>query len=203
MDKETQQLIRNIQIGNITLLPLLNQHYTRIGGKRCPCPMCPCTAMIDASSIFCDDCEEEHWPHEDWTHRTLDMCKCRWCDIPIYRPDPWNHNHYYLELHANSTFNDARIWGLPDDHDFDYDFYGHLIEIAVDSFQEGSGVEVQLLGRSGRHVCVEDTLENRDQYEELRDLALHLEQRVIDGYLDHPDHGPESSDSEHTTFPSV
>jgi hypothetical protein len=148
--------------------------------------MCPCVANIATTDIFCDDCEEEHWPHEDWTHRTLDMCKCRWCDIPIYRPTPWNHNEYYLELHANHTLFEI------DDDDFDWDLYNFIVEQAVEDFVQESGVEVSIQGRGGRHVCVDDTLENRDRYEELKELALRLEKQVVVNYqTGGPDEDPE------------
>ena len=94
--------------------------------------------------------------------------------LPIY------HNRedskVYLELHANHS-----AWNLENPTKSDSD-WASLVEEAVLTFEEETGTSVFLLGRSGRHVCVENNLENRQNYKKLRDLALGLEKEAIDSF---------------------
>jgi hypothetical protein len=67
----------------------------------------------------------------------------------------------------------------------------------MENFAQASGVRVNIYGRGGRHVCVDDTLENRDRYEELRELALLLEKEVIANYsINKPDEDPDEDSDE-------
>ena len=47
-------------------------------------------------------------------------------------------------------------------------------------FQQKTGVEVYLLGRSGRHVCVDNTFENAIQYEELCDVQSKMQDKYVE-----------------------
>ena len=58
-------------------------------------------------------------------------------------------------------------------------FYYDLVREACKKFEEKSGVEVLLLGRSGRHVCVADTPQNRRRYRSLCNLQMKLENKVL------------------------
>jgi hypothetical protein len=119
------------------------------------------------SDIFCDDCLEDHWPHPNG-------CECEFCDIPIYAG--------FLELHANRTINkidldsDADLG--PGDELF-WSVYNFIVENEATIFRDLTGEELHFLGRHGRHVCVDDILENRANYSNLRKLALESEKAVI------------------------
>ena len=58
-------------------------------------------------------------------------------------------------------------------------FYYDLVREVCKKFEEKSGVEVLLLGRSGRHVCVADTTQNRRRYRSLCNLQMKLENEVL------------------------
>ena len=83
----------------------------------------------------------------------------------------------YLELHDNRT-----CWKLDNDISIADDLLYQLVEDACTMFEEDTGVEIYGLGRSGRHVCVEDTPENSRKYQYLKSKALKLEAWVIDAF---------------------
>jgi hypothetical protein len=93
----------------------------------------------------------------------------------------WPHNHVYLELHAHSTERRLDNPRIETNDDYD-DLWGMIVRDACVDFQERTGVEVYLLGRSNRHVCVEDSPENSRRYQYLRRIALELEQVAIDAF---------------------
>lgn len=81
-----------------------------------------------------------------------------------------------------------------------YEIYQLKVDWALDTFEAKSGTNVELLGRSGRHVCVADTVENVLRYVDLKMLAKQLENSVIYQMenlsdSDLPDYWPE--DDEH------
>ena len=80
----------------------------------------------------------------------------------------------YLELHDNRT-----MWKLQREELFGEEFY-EAVSRAIQEFELITGVELYCLGRSGRHICVEDTEENRENYEYLKSEALRLEAIMID-----------------------
>lgn len=78
----------------------------------------------------------------------------------------------YLELHSNRT-----AWKLNKEIEpFGYDY---LVSEKAKQFKKETGVDVLLLGRSGRHVCVEINAETIDRYQELRKKALELEKEFV------------------------
>lgn len=79
--------------------------------------------------------------------------------------------HGYIQLHANRT-----MWQC---HKYDDDIYTSLCVDAVTDFEASTGVKIYALGRSGRHICVEDNPHNRQQFINLQRKALHLEKIVI------------------------
>lgn len=98
--------------------------------------------------------------------------------LPRYRP--WPGNTVYLELHRNATereLNNPRL-----DAEQGYSLYNALVRWAIYEFEHRTGIEVYLLGRSGRHVCVEDTPANSRRYQQLKRLALQIERAVIADY---------------------
>ncbi len=64
-------------------------------------------------------------------------------------------------------------------------FYYDLVREACKKFEEKSGVEVFLFGRSCRHVCVADTPQNRRRYRSLCNLQMKLEDEVLTEFNRH------------------
>lgn len=78
----------------------------------------------------------------------------------------------YLQLHANRT-----VWKLKVDVDsFEYSC---KVQQKINKFEDQTGIELYLLGRSGRHVCVEINSTNIRRYQELRKKALELEKELV------------------------
>jgi hypothetical protein len=75
-----------------------------------------------------------------------------------------------LELHSNHT-----LWSI----DEVPKEYGNIRHEYMYEFEEQTGVTLELLGRSGRHVCVECNLTNILDYVKLKKLALKLEEKLI------------------------
>ena len=83
-----------------------------------------------------------------------------------------NNGETYLQLHDNHTF-----WDIESEVDPE-DVYATLDEF-IERFELQTGQKAYLLGRSGRHVCVDFTLDNLENYEILKETALDLEQEFI------------------------
>lgn len=79
----------------------------------------------------------------------------------------------YLQLNDNHT-----LWSIPDG--VSLDDYNYFVSQSCQVFEEVSGQELLLLGRSGRHVCVDAIPENFVKYNFLCDLQGAMEQDVID-----------------------
>ena len=88
----------------------------------------------------------------------------------------------YLELHDHHS-----LWKLDNPKvkelkPFMYEDWMMLITVACQTFRDMTGVDVFLLGRSGRHACVEDTEENRENYYKLKQTAIELEKATIEAF---------------------
>lgn len=81
----------------------------------------------------------------------------------------------YLELHALRS-PVGRY--LPE---VDSDTYDFRIREAIQVFEEENNVEVFELGRSGRHICIEDTPTNRRRYASLSRKAIEAAKDVWTG----------------------
>lgn len=90
----------------------------------------------------------------------------------------------YIQLSDNHTL--WQIDGLENATSEDYtdfdDLYELLVDQACDKFKEKTGVEIYCLGRSGRHICVEDTPQNRRRYRSLCNAQSKLENWVVNEY---------------------
>lgn len=85
--------------------------------------------------------------------------------------------HNYLQLHDHHTLWDINCENL------DWDEYEFIVSQAIRAMEEKhKNLKVYLLGRSGRHVCVEDTPVNRRRYQSLVNTAMEQEQWVIDWF---------------------
>lgn len=90
----------------------------------------------------------------------------------------WNEdNKQYLELNDNHT-----LWYI-NCKDFDEYEYEFIVSQAIKAMEKKhKNLKVYLLGRSGRHVCVEDTPVNRRRYLKLIKTAVEQERWVIDWF---------------------
>lgn len=84
-----------------------------------------------------------------------------------------DRDEVYLQLHDNHTF-----WKIESEID-EYELTAILDDIA-EEFTAQTGKTFYGLGRSGRHICVDFTLDNLENYEILKETALDLEQEFID-----------------------
>lgn len=84
--------------------------------------------------------------------------------------------HEYLELHDHHTVNRLT------NEDKDISEWGDLVNIAIDSFEEATGVELWQAGRMGRHMVVEPSYENAKRYDELVKICCELEDYAIEEF---------------------
>ncbi|MCF8008128.1 MAG: hypothetical protein K9K32_00050 [Halanaerobiales bacterium] len=77
----------------------------------------------------------------------------------------------YLELHDNHT-----AWQVNPVSQF---FYDYILFEKINEFKEKTGQDIYLLGRSGRHVCIEMNMDNIKNFKKYQKLALKLEQDFI------------------------
>lgn len=79
----------------------------------------------------------------------------------------------YIQLSDNRTLNEITVDNL------DVDYYTAIVEEYLGKFEQETGVEVYQAGRMGRHIVVDNTLDNAKRYEELQDKLLELEKDMI------------------------
>lgn len=94
--------------------------------------------------------------------------------IKYYR-DSWK---LYIELSDNRTLWDIDVPDGVSDAEVE-SVYEMMLGVSFDDFQEETGVDLTLLGRSGRHVCVDNTYENAKRYSELVSVQKEVEDRFI------------------------
>lgn len=79
----------------------------------------------------------------------------------------------YIQLSDNHTLYEIQNTEL-DEYQ-----YGEAVDRYCDEFVEITGVDVYLLGRMGRHVCVEFTIDNIINYDYLKEVQADLESQMI------------------------
>lgn len=80
-----------------------------------------------------------------------------------------DHNGpFYLELHALRAPVGGYLQELVDNPDR----YDSAVLTALHAFERDNDVTIYTLGRSGRHICIEDTPRNRRRYTLLRRKAI-------------------------------
>ena len=102
-------------------------------------------------------------------------------NVPLYREDRYSDN--YIELNDHNIFNRLDFNGAiktSNDETIFYEVYTYLVNAAAEKFERITGVPIYLLGRSGRHVCVELNKENAKRFDELQDVQEKLEKEFID-----------------------
>lgn len=86
----------------------------------------------------------------------------------------------YNELSLLQLSDNHTLWEIHPKKDIDGETYWMLVEHKCKEFEKITGVEVFTEGRSSRHICVENTLENAYRYDELCRVQERLEQELID-----------------------
>lgn len=79
----------------------------------------------------------------------------------------------YIQLSDNRTLNEITVDNL------DVDYYTAVVEEYLGKFEQETGVEVYQAGRMGRHIVVDNTLDNAKRYEELQEVLFRLEKEMI------------------------
>lgn len=87
----------------------------------------------------------------------------------------------YIELHDEHTFWKLNNENIKCEEDF-IDIINYLMELINDLFRKKFNTELYGLGRSGRHICVEDNEYNRRHYKSMRRYALKLEKIFVDKF---------------------
>lgn len=100
-------------------------------------------------------------------------------EIPVYKPEGM------IELSNNRT--DWEFDEFPEGIDYNSFAYekDFLLKQAMDMFERDTGVKVGLYGRMGRHVCVDNTIENLYNYDELCKVQRNLEKWYIEQINDY------------------
>lgn len=73
---------------------------------------------------------------------------------------------YFLELHALHAPVGYYKREITDDE------YNARVSFAIQDFEAEHDIELYQLGRSGRHICIEDTPRNRRRYASLQRKAI-------------------------------
>lgn len=93
-----------------------------------------------------------------------------------------NYNDYdggygtVLELNDNHT-----MWELNNENKSDEEWFS-IVNSKLAQFKADTGVDLMLLGRSGRHACVEPTYDNCMNFTFLQETQERLEQEAIDEF---------------------
>lgn len=79
----------------------------------------------------------------------------------------------YIQLSDNRTLNEITVDNL------DVDYYTAIVEEYLGKFEQETSVEVYQAGRMGRHIVVDNTLDNAKRYEQLQEVLFRLEKEMI------------------------
>jgi hypothetical protein len=67
-------------------------------------------------------------------------------------------------------------------NDSDYEVWNKLVESEIRRFMVNFGIPVYVVGRSGRHVCVEDNRNNRKWYQRMVDYVKETQDKMVDAW---------------------
>jgi len=67
----------------------------------------------------------------------------------------------------------------PEDFEF---LYGGLLDACINAFEKIYGCKIYMLGRSGRHICVENTPKNRQSYYRMCATVKRLQNWLVTEY---------------------
>ncbi len=86
----------------------------------------------------------------------------------------------YIELNDNHTLWEVEApKEVSNDGSFDM-VYSDIVNEAANKFQEETDTKLFLVGRMGRHACVENNFTNASRYNELQEVQEKLEKEVIE-----------------------
>ena len=74
---------------------------------------------------------------------------------------------------------DRVLWNVNMKDDLDYELWNILVQSEVRRFMVNFGVPVYIVGRSGRHVCVEDNRSNREWYHRMVEYVNRVQKEMI------------------------
>jgi hypothetical protein len=77
-----------------------------------------------------------------------------------------------LELSDNHT-----LWKIH--KDFDMDYYYQMCDYAIADLSSKYNTQFYMLGRSGRHICVENTSQNRRRFKSLVKAVIKKENEIV------------------------
>lgn len=112
------------------------------------------------------DCSEEDFEKAEIYLKSLLMN-----DVKFY-----SEYSRYLELSDNRTLNDITV---PEGVNFDIEEYSVVRDMAVNQLSQEIHTEVYMLGRSGRHICVDNTFNNLVHYSEYKQKQKEWEAWLI------------------------
>lgn len=112
--------------------------------------------------------------------------------INNYDPDYYYDHGQYLELSDNRTmYKVLDNYEICDENgeptgEFDEDWYWEDVGEFIKQFNDYMDTDVQLHGRSGRHVCISETPENQLRYNEIKNKWEECEEAFVnsENYLD-------------------
>lgn len=130
---------------------------------------------------YIPDYEDIIYDYDDRISRKLYDETCERLKITIATVKYYDEDYVaYIELSDNHT-----LWEI-DNEEFDDDSYSAAVLQAADQFEEETGEKLYFLGRSARHVCVEDSLENAENYEDLQKVQQKYENDIIETFNKKP-----------------
>ena len=87
----------------------------------------------------------------------------------------------FIQLSDNHTIHSIDIPDSYNEGEVDQ-IYWERVDEMCERFEEVTGVDLYLLGRSGRHVCVNYDIDNFINYDELCRIQTALEEELIDSF---------------------
>lgn len=115
------------------------------------------------------DCLDSWWYADDFNEQQLRETMKKAIDLA----DNIKLYEGYIELSDKHT-----LWNI-EGHISDEE-YSAQVEDALSRFEEETGTKAYCLGRSGRHVCVENTYANASRLDELREKQHTIENNMVE-----------------------
>lgn len=95
--------------------------------------------------------------------------------------DIYENNIYYddkLRKDMLQLSDERLLWKIENDN-FDETKWNLYCQDLVDSFEETYNTEIYLLGRSGRHVCVDNTVENKLRFYDMQKTVEDMQKELV------------------------
>lgn len=111
------------------------------------------------------DCSEADY------NKAVEYLKSLLSNVKFYT----DHNRY-LELNDNHTLYNIEV---PEGKQLDLETYQAIVDLGLQSLEEKINTSVYALGRSGRHICIDDTFNNLVNYSQYQTEQKECEAWVI------------------------